>query len=287
MSDAAPGPERPIIAQYTDYRAYLRAMIAHLKVARRGFSYRSFALKAGFASPSFLKLVAEGQRNLSNDSVERVAQGLGLDRRELEAFEALVELAQAGSDAKKNRAYAKVAKMAQRDPVRRLETDQLEAYSSWFVFVLRELAGLPDFCEDPEWLASRLRFKVRPEEVKRGLDVLERLELLVRDEDGRLQPKERNLTSGPEVRTLAVRNFHRGMLERAIQSLDLVPVPQRNITGVTVSLNRRQYARVVELVQTLRAEVLAVAEATEPDDEPPQVHQLTFALVPLTQERKS
>ncbi len=285
MSDAS--PERPVITQYTDYRAYLRAMIAHLKVARRGFSYRSFAMKAGFASPSFLKLVAEGQRNLSNDSIERVAQGLGLDRRELEAFEALVELGQAESDTRKNRAYAKIAKIAQRDPVRRLETDQLEAYSSWFVFVLRELAGLPDFREDAEWLAQRLRFKVRPEEIRRGLEVLERLGLLVRDDTGRLQPAEKNLSSGPEVRTLAVRNFHRQMLERATQSLDLVPMTQRNITGVTVSLNRRQYARVVELIQALRQEILAVADETTADDEPPQIHQLTFALVPLTQERKS
>jgi uncharacterized protein (TIGR02147 family) len=282
-----PGPdERPVVTRFTDYRAYLRAMIAWLKVHRRGFSYRSFAMKAGFSSPSFLKLVADGERNLSADSVERVATGLGLDRREAEAFEALVELGQAESDSRKNRAYSKIAKLAQRDPVKRLEADQFEAYSTWHTFVLRELAGLPEFREDPEWLAQRLRFKVKPDEVRRALDNLDRLELLVRGEDGRLRPAERNLSTGPEVRTLAVRNFHRQMLEKASLSLDTVPVSERNITGVTVSLSRRQYGRVIELIQQLRREVLAVSEEEDPNDEAPQIHQLTFALVPLTQDQK-
>lgn len=67
--------ERPVVTRFTDYRAYLRAMIAWSKEHRRGFSYRSFAKKAGFSSPSFLKLVADGQRRLSPESVERVALG--------------------------------------------------------------------------------------------------------------------------------------------------------------------------------------------------------------------
>jgi uncharacterized protein (TIGR02147 family) len=73
------------------------------------------------------------------------------------------------------------------------------------------------------------------------------------------------------------------MLERAVESLDSIPLAERNVSGVTVALTRRQYARVVELVQALRREVLAVAEDTEDQDEPSQIHQLTFALVPLTQ----
>jgi len=146
--EAAPA-ERPVITRYTDYRAYLRAMIAWLKVNKRGFSYRSFAARAGFSSPSFLKLVSDGLRNLSAESVERVATGLGLDRRESEAFEALVELGQAGSDARRNKAYGRLAKLAQRDPVKRLVSNQFEACSTWYTFVLRELATMPGFTDDP------------------------------------------------------------------------------------------------------------------------------------------
>lgn len=281
--DPETGSERPAVTRFTDYRAYLKAMIGWLKVNRRGFSYRTFAKKAGFSSPSFLKLVADGQRKLSSESVERVAVGLGLDRREAEAFELLVEMGQAETDARRNRVYTKIAKLAQRDPVKKIEVDQYEAYSRWQTMVVRELAQLPDFDEDPERLAKRMRFKTKPDEIKRGVDNLERLGLLVRDASGRLVPAEKNLTSGPEVRSLAIRNFHRNMLQRAIEALDSVPLAERNVSGVTVALTRRQYARVIELVQTLRREVLAVAEDVSPDDEAPEIHQLNFALFPLTQ----
>lgn len=285
MKDAADETphERPVVTDFSDYRAYLRAMIAWLKAHRRGFSYRSFSLKAGFSSPSFLKLVADGQRNLSAESVERVATGLGLDRREAEAFAVLVELGQAPTDSLKNRAYTKLARLVQRDPVKRLEAAQFEAYSHWYTMVLREMAALPDFDDAADALARRLRYKTRPEEVQRGLDNLVALGLLVRGPDGRLAQADRNLTTGPEVRSLAVRNFHRQMLNRVIEALDRVPLSERNVSGVTVPLSRRQYARVVELLQTLRREVLAIAEDVQDDDDPREVHQLAFGLIPLTQ----
>lgn len=279
-------PERPLIARYADYRAFLRDLIVFLKATRRGFSYRSFALKAGFSSPSFLKLVADGQRNLSAESIDRVALGLGLDRREADAFEALVELGQAESDERREKAYARIAKLGARDPVVKLESEQFELYSKWYPFVLRELAALPDFSEDVVAIAQRLRFIVRPDDITRALERLVAVGLLVRDANGKLAPAEKNLTSGPEVRTLAVRSFHRQMLDIAKTALDSVAPAERNITGVTVALTKAQYTRVVELASQFRRDVLAIADGAD-GGEPRDIHQLTMALVPLTREPRS
>ena len=59
---------RPRPEDHTDYRAYLREMVTYLKASRPQFSYRYFSRIAGFTSPNFLKLVAEGQRNLTPDA---------------------------------------------------------------------------------------------------------------------------------------------------------------------------------------------------------------------------
>ena len=77
------------------------------------------------------------------------------------------------------------------------------------------------------------------------------------------------------------------MLEIAIRALDRVPREERNITSVTVTLDRRRYDRVVELLAALRQEVLAAERAPDPDtdpDDPVEVYQLTLCLVPMTQE---
>ena len=51
-------------------------MISYLKATKPQFSYRYFSRVAGFSSPNFLKLVAEGQRNLSPKSIAKFAKKL-------------------------------------------------------------------------------------------------------------------------------------------------------------------------------------------------------------------
>ncbi len=60
---------RPYPADYRDYRNYLQQMVAYLKATHPRFSYRYFSRLAGYSSPNFLKLVAEGHRNMSIKSI--------------------------------------------------------------------------------------------------------------------------------------------------------------------------------------------------------------------------
>lgn len=282
--EANDNEKRPVVAQDTPgSRAYLRAMIAWLKANRRGFSYRSFAMKAGFSWPELLKLVSDGKRNLSPDSIERVCHGLGLERREAEAFEALVELGQADTDARKHRAYTKLSKLAQRDPVKRLEASQYEAYSKWYTFVLRELASLPGFVRRARRAGARPPLQdapgggaARAPEPRAARAARARARRAPRA--GGAQPFEPGPRCGRWRSATSIAGD-----PRAIESLDLVPMGERNVSGVTVALSRRQYARVIELIQVLRREVLAISEETLEGDEPQEIHQLAFALIPLTQ----
>lgn len=280
-------PERPVIARYTDFRAYLQDMITYLRATRPQFSYRWFARLAGFSSPSFLKLVADGKRNLSADSVDRFARGLGLDAHERGIFETLVQLGQAQTDAARNRYYARLQRAARRDPVVQLHSDQYDAYSRWWPFVIRELVNLPGFDEDPEWIGQAVRPRIRPLVARRALQLLLRLGLVVRAPSGKLATAERTLSTGPEVRNLAVRNFHRGMLTLAVRALDRVPRAERNITSLTIPLTRRKYERVIEVIGELRRTLLELAESEDDgsdSDEARAIYQLTFALVPVTRE---
>jgi uncharacterized protein (TIGR02147 family) len=115
-----------------------------------------------------------------------------------------------------------------------------------------------------------------------------RLGLVVRDPAGRLATAERTLSTGPEVRNLAVRNFHRGMLTLAVRALDRVPRAERNITSLTIPLTRRKYERVIEVIGELRRTLLELAESDEDSggdgDAARAIYQLTFALVPVTRE---
>lgn len=282
-------PERPVVARYTDFRRFIADMVVYLRATKKKWSYRYFARTAGFSSPSFLKLVEQGKRNISASSIDRFAKGLGLEGRERDVFETLVLLGQAENDESRNRYYARLKSVTKGDPTVRLQGDQFEAYSRWYTFVIRELINLPGFDEDPTVLARRMRPRIRPHQAKQALILLERLGLVRRTEDGTLETAEQTISTGPEVRTLAVRNFHRAMLELSIRALDRIPKSDRNITSLTLTLTRQQYDQVCERITRLRREILELSEAAPEDGAEPgerQVYQITFPVVPVTQKAR-
>lgn len=288
-------PERPDVARFTDYRAFLREMVKFLRAVRPGFSFRSFARRAGFASPNYLKLVTDGLRNLAPESVDKFARGLGLNKREQEIFRILVLIANARSDDERNALFVRLRERIGADEVTRLRDDQFAVYEVWWALVIRDMAQLPDFQLDARWIGRRLRPRVRPAQVQRALDLLMRLGLLVRDEEGKVRTSERTISTGPEVQSLAVRNYHRSVLELAGNALDEIPREERNVTSVTVLLSEDGYAEAVGEIAKLRRRLLEISdtrlgEAAGASEAECEVHTAVFALLPVTQavrERRS
>lgn len=97
--------KKPSISAYLDYRLFLQDIYNYLKVQKAQFSYRSFAKAARVNSPSFLKLVMGGKRNLSDESIEKFAHALQLNNDECEFFRTLVKYNQATTIEEKMRNY--------------------------------------------------------------------------------------------------------------------------------------------------------------------------------------
>ncbi|HEY8145553.1 MAG TPA: TIGR02147 family protein [Kofleriaceae bacterium] len=263
---------------YFGYRAFLRDAYVDLKQRQAGFSYRWFARRAGMTSPNFLKLVIDGKRNLSAASTERFATALELSSNETAFFRELVGFGQARTAAEKNRHFERIGAYRQHRAVCALERHQFEYLSHWWYPAIRELVACEGFVEDADWIASRLVPAITPAQARQALDLLHALGFVDRDERGRLRQRTPLLSTGPEVRSLAVGNFHRQMMERAAASIDLVDRDLRDISGVTIALSPEAFQRVKQKIVELRAELLAVSAG---DDRPTRVVQVNFQLFPL------
>jgi uncharacterized protein (TIGR02147 family) len=281
MDEASQHTRRPRPEEHTDYRDFLSAMVDYLKRTNPRFSYRWFARVAGFSSPNFLQLVATGRRNLSADAIPKFARGLGLDAGEAAVFSTLVHLGQARDDAARNHHYAELRQhAARRGSVRRMEAAQFDAYSNPMALAIRELIATPGFREDPAWIARRLRPRNTPTAVRRALEKLLETGLVERDEQGRLRSVDRTISTGPQVRSLAVRNYHREMLALASRSLDEVPVADRDLTALTVAVGRAEFEEIRRRVERFRSEILELADGPVAEDA--EVYQLAVQLFPLT-----
>ncbi|HET9933690.1 MAG TPA: TIGR02147 family protein [Polyangiaceae bacterium] len=279
----APKPTKDVgvsVYDFLDYRAYLRAYYEAAKRARPSFSFRFFSKLAGLKSPNFLKLVMDGERNLGAESVARFASALGLAPREAEFFADLVAFNQAENMAEKNRSFERIAASRRFRQARRIDGDLFAYLSRWYNPAVRELAAREDFQEDPRWISAQLLPRITPVEAAEAMKLLLSLGLLVRDPvTARVVRGEPTLTTEHEVRSLGAAAFHRQMLERAAQSLDLVPGNKRDLAALTVCVSAETAAVVKQRIHEFRE---ALTELCDSDTRGAVVYQLNVQWFPLS-----
>jgi uncharacterized protein (TIGR02147 family) len=265
------------VFRFRDYRQFLAAFYAHAKAA--GSSYRGFARAAGLGAPNYLKLVIDGKRNLSKEMARRFAAACRLNAESTEYFELLVAFNQAEDDAERNLLHERLSRFARFRSAQRLDLAQHEYHSSWFIPVVRELVSCAGFVEDAAWIAAQLQPAVSEQEAAHALDVLQRLGLLERGDNGELVQASRAVTTGQQASGLHIRNYHTEVMQRAVRAMHDIPAEERYISALTLSGSAATWAEVMRRVLAFRQELVALCDA---DPAPARVFQLNLQLFPLT-----
>jgi len=268
----------PSVFAYLDFRAFLRDHYAYQKDRGRGFSYRVFARRAGFSSPNFLKLVIQGERNLSEAMAVRFAEACGLASVDQRYFVTLVHFAQSKNHEEKSVYYRKLLTQKRHQGIGQIEAEQYRYFSQWYLPAIRELSSRPDFRTDPEWISKELWPSVPVADVKRALRTLTALQLLQTDDEGD-QPKTSLLSTSQETGSVLIAAYHREMVRCAVESIDIIPPAQRDLSALILCLGPEGIAQLKERVQKFRRELL---ELSVLEKHPQQVVQLNFQLFPLT-----
>lgn len=271
----------PHVYSFLDYRAFLRAYYEHKKQAGR-LSFRAFSQRAGLRSPNYLKLVMDGQRNLSSDMAPRFARACGLTGDAERYFERLVDFNQARTVDERTQCYRKLCRERRFREHNKLAPALDLYHSRWFLPAIRELAGSVDFNSDPEWVAARLLPPIAPRDAQLAIDTLLELGMLKREGKGRsakLVRGDATVSTGPEVRSLHLANFHRSMIDHARTSIDRIPMDQRDISSLTLCLGEDGLDRIKRAVQRFRRELLEIEQL---EASPRQVVQINFQLFPLS-----
>ena len=307
--------DRPNIFLYEDYRSFLRDLYQHLKATQRGFSHRFFSKKAGFTSPNMLQLVIDAKRNITLKTVGKFIRGLKLNQQEAGFFTSLVNFNQAATPEEKSKAFQGMSKSRKFREIHELSKEVFRFYTQWFHIVIREMIDLDGFKADPEWIAQNLLPSISKDQAERALKLLLKLKLIKKTDDDtgdrdklprwgesggesgfapRLEPKHPALpvrggltrtdpiiATTPEVKSLAVVNYHQSMMTLAAQSLSSVPGEERDITSATVGFRQEELPRIKKKIEEFRKSLLAEAE-TGPR-RPDRIYQLNIQLFPVTQ----
>lgn len=273
------GSEVVDVFRFLDVRAYLSAYYDAMKARGRGFSYRAFSRRVGLSSPNHLKRVIDGERDLTPAMAARYADAIGLVGDARAYFIDLAAFGRAPTAAAREAAYRRLLGYRRVRSSHELEVAQAAYHQHWYLPALRELVTLPGAEQEPAWLAAHLLPAVPIDEVRRGLETLATLGLLVQDGDGRWIQGNTVVTTGPETRGVHVAAFHRAMMQRAAEAIDLVPPDQRDISSLTFTCTGATLAEVKRRIVAFRKELIALL-ADEAHEE--RVVQLNIQLFPLS-----
>jgi uncharacterized protein (TIGR02147 family) len=269
---------KPVI-EYQDYHAYLSDYYEERK-RTSAFSWREFAKIAGFVSPSYLKDVCSGKTNLSKVTMGRVASAIGLVGHEVTYFEAMVQFGNAKTDEVKKKFLEQMQSIALDHKVRIVDKDAFEYYDSWKNPVVRELAPIMP-CAMPGEIAKMCTQEISALEVRKSLAFLERAGFLKQVGENVYVQTEKSVEGSKEGLPLAIRSMHREMGNLAVDSLDRFTANERNVTGVTMGIDRETYERIVHELDECRKRITAMAEEC---CNIKQVYRLNLQFFPLSKE---
>jgi uncharacterized protein (TIGR02147 family) len=270
-------PQKSIFA-YTDYRSFIRDYFCDKKQSNPAFSHRGFASLAGFKTSNFMHLVITGKRNLTKESITKIALAMKLKKREWEYFENLVFYCQAETVKDREHYLARLTTIRKGAFFKQLGGDHYEYIANWLNPVVRELAGMTQGKFDEGKISARIAPQVTPSEVRKSIDLLVRLGMLSRTPDGGYKQTDSLLSTGPGITGIAAARYHIGTMALAAEAIERFKPEERELVGMTLGVSRQTFERIRERMWEFRQEVLAMAD--DPSGE--QVYQLSIQLFPMT-----
>lgn len=269
------------IFEYIDYRKFLSEYYQSKKKNSRYFSYRYFAQKIGLNSPSFLKHVIDGNRNLTSQMAERFANALDLSPKEKKYFYNLIQFNQASSSIEKQEYYAALRTILSGVKESVLKSDQYEFYARWYIPVLRELICLYNFREDYQLMASILIPSIEASEAKAAVKLLLRLNLVEPLENGGFRQTVSAITAKDSVFSQAVREFTKTMIDHSKVALEKIDKSKRHISAVTMGISPEAYDMLTSEIEAFKDRVKFIVNK---DKKSSRIYQMTISLFPVSEE---
>lgn len=269
--------EIPQIFDYSDYRQFLKELYVVRKQMRAGYSYRRFATDLGFQPSNHLYLITQGKRGLSREGIEKIKKHLSWTSQQKRYFESLVFLAQSTSAAEiRNHRNTLDKILGKRRQT--LYPDQYAYFSAWYIPIIREVITLKGIAPRLITIAKRLRPAITISQVKHALDVLARLDLIVKIGSAWKQ-KSPHLTTSPEVTSEMVYRYHKEMIKLSRAALEL-PGDTRDISAMTMSLSLQQFRWLKQRLIDFRDEI--EQDLQDMKDVPDLVAQLNIQFFSVT-----
>ena len=270
------------VYDYLDFRDYLREHLASRKKENPHLSLRFVAHRIG-CDPGLFGKVLKGTRSLSAEAVLRLTDVLRLGKKERLYFETLVKFNQARSQIEKSHLFEQLNKY-KKTAIKTMPPQQHAMYEHWYYVALRDVLHLlqcRDSSDDDIKNAARLLVpSVKPEEVRKAVELLKKLKLIVADKNGILTVADKFISSGIEVPQVIANQYLIECMDLARKAIDTIPREERSLSTLTFSISPKGYEKIRKKLDETRQEILTIVDSDDGDID--RVYHCNFHFFPIT-----
>ena len=281
----------PRVCDYLEYRCFLKDFYHHRRAATardvRPYNYAMFSAAADIRSPNYLKLVIDGQRNLSESMAEKFARAMGLNKADATEFVALVLYTQAVEPIERSRYLKHLSQLRVEAKMESGEIDskRWDSIPSWISWMLLQLLDVRVLKLEPVAVSKLLDGKVSPEVVKRALEGLVEVGMLERDPvSNELKPTKQYYDSPFEMPADMIRKLQTELILLGLDSLFKDSPKEREFGTLTLSLTRDEFEKMKFEVRHLRKRWQREYTDRPHSGKPERLYQFNVQLFPLSQE---
>lgn len=269
------------IYEYLDYQLYLADYYKRNKEESKYFSLRSFAQRIGIDA-SYLSKVMKQQRHLGLPYVVPTIEALRLDESQASYFETLVYFNRERSTSQKQHYFEQLISL-RKSHTHCLADVQFEFYRCWYYSALRNVLEFFPFYDGGDYaeLGKQLSPSITPNQARTGVILLEKLDLIEKDDKGRFVLTETSITTGESWHSLAVRAFQEETIQLSKESLDRHEPGERDVSTVTMNITEAEFVEIKKMIKNFRSSVIKYVHGV---GNPNRVYQLNMQMIPLSKE---
>ncbi|MBN1577417.1 MAG: TIGR02147 family protein [Chitinispirillaceae bacterium] len=273
------------IFEYSNYRLFLHDYLLDARSQGEGLTYEELGRRVGFTSKGFVTQIIQGKSNIPKDKIHKFGQALGLKIKEQDYFDLLVRFDQAKTHKEKNELFKKLV-AGFKIRIQHIGPDKYDFYSTWYYSAIRSLLAYYPFTGNYNKLAAQLTPAITPGQAKKAVELLERLSLIVKKEDGFYHLTDRILSTGDTVDSVALVNFQQATMDLAKEALERFPREQRDSSTLTLGLSAEGYRMAVLKIAALRKELLDIARFDSNIDRVIQVNLHAFPVAKISGDKQ-
>jgi uncharacterized protein (TIGR02147 family) len=273
------------IFDYTDFRAYLRKCYDEKKEKNPNFSYQVFGRMVGGMNRALLFNVMKGKKKLPLLDCHKFSKTLHHTKAEAEYFENSVSYDCAKNDEERAYFYEQMlkSKCVAAPEAHLLRKDKYEYFSKWYHSAVRAFIGLRPCKDDYVQLSRILSPPITRAQARKSIQLLERLGLIAKGNDGTYRITEKKIKAGEEISHTVKRRFYFDYSNLAKSTTMKLAAQSHDFSSITLGISERTYDIICKETKQFKDKIVELANNDENAD---RVYQYQLMFFPLTPGKK-